>query len=93
MCVALRSPQMLQLKRIPILQQKFAQAIYYSLIKGCFNQTRFQWLPPAGYPPTASTAGAGAGPSGRGMVPQVGKGGAGGGLECMPGARGVAHPG
>ncbi len=41
--------------KVHILQNKFAQTIYYMLIKACFNQTRFLWTA-GGYPPTASAA-------------------------------------
>jgi hypothetical protein len=58
--------------RVQILQLKFAQTIYYQLVKACFNQTRFLWAP-GGYPPRGPAQlpaahgepSAGAGPSAR----------------------------
>ncbi|GLC36947.1 hypothetical protein PLESTB_000175400 [Pleodorina starrii] len=41
--------------KVPILQQGVAQAIYYMLIKACFGQTRYLWVP-AGYPPLGPPA-------------------------------------
>ena len=43
--------------KVQILQAKFAQTIYYMLVKSCLNQTRFLWTA-GGYPPNAPSDGA-----------------------------------
>ncbi|KXZ51095.1 hypothetical protein GPECTOR_14g78 [Gonium pectorale] len=48
--------------RIQILQGKFAQTIYYMLVKACYNQTRFLWVS-GGYPPARPDAAAAGVPS------------------------------
>lgn len=36
---------LLREKRMPILQHKFAQTIYYTVLKACFGQMRAFWRP------------------------------------------------
>eukprot|EP00198_Chlamydomonas_reinhardtii_P001964 XP_001691300.1 protein with PPR repeats [Chlamydomonas reinhardtii] len=45
--------------KVHILQGKFAQTIYYMLIKACYNQTRYLWLS-GGYPPQGPASASGA---------------------------------
>ncbi|GFR52105.1 hypothetical protein Agub_g14618 [Astrephomene gubernaculifera] len=46
---------LLHANKIQILQLKFAQTIYYMLIKACYNQIRYLWTP-GGYPPHLAAA-------------------------------------
>jgi len=61
--LALEVYAIMRAKRIPILQNKFAQSIFFSLLKACFNQIRNQWAR-SGCGPAAGPSSSVSGPAG-----------------------------